>query len=259
MKVCLTIAGSDSVAGAGIQADLRVFNKLGVYGTSVITSVTAQNTFGVQSIHNIPPDFIRAQLQSVLTDVEVHSVKVGMLSQKATVEIIAQTLRDHGIRNLVIDPIMIAKGGTVLLEENARETLRNLLLPIGKIVTPNIDEASWLSGVDITTVDDMKMAAKTIHKYGIEWVLVKGGHLKTQVVDVLYNGEEIEILKSNGNKWEEVHGTGCILSAAITAYLARGSGVREAISQARSYLAKAVAHAIQIGGGWKIAPQHEPV
>lgn len=259
MKVCLTIAGSDSVAGAGIQADLRTFNKLGVYGTSVITSVTAQNTFGVQSIHNIPPDFIRAQLQSVLTDVEVHSAKVGMLSQKATVEVIAQTLREHGIENLVIDPIITAKGGTVLLEENARETLRNLLLPIGKIVTPNIDEASWLSGVDITTVDSMKTAAKTIHRYGVEWVLVKGGHLETEVVDVLYNGEKIEILESNGDKWEEVHGTGCILSAGITAYLARGSGVREAVNQARSYLARAVGHAVQLGGGWKIAPQHEPV
>lgn len=256
MKVCLTIAGSDSLAGAGIQADLKTFSNLGVYGTSVITCATAQNTRGVQHIHDVPPDFIRNQLQSIFTDIKVDSVKVGMLSRRAAVEVVAQTLREYRQENLVIDPIMIAKGGTVLLEKDARKTLKEMLLPIGKIVTPNIYEASWLSGVDITGVEDMRKAAEIIHEFGVQWILVKGGHLQGSVFDVLYDGERLEILNTDGGKWEEVHGTGCILSAAITVNLARGLDVREAVDQAKSYLREAVGRAVKIGEGWKVAPQH---
>jgi hydroxymethylpyrimidine/phosphomethylpyrimidine kinase len=259
MRVCLTIAGSDSVAGAGIQADLKTFSELKVYGTSVITSVTAQNTLGVQSIHDLPPDFIRIQLQSILSDVRVDSVKMGMLSQKATVETVAETLHERGIENLVVDPIMVSKGGTVLLAEEARRSLRERLLPIAKIATPNIYEAGWLSGVNITGVDDMKSAARVIHESGVEWILVKGGHLKERVADILYDGKKMEVLDGDGSRWEEVHGTGCILSAAIAANLAKGLGVREAVSQARSYLREAVSGAVRIGQGWKVAPQQELV
>jgi len=259
MRVCLTIAGSDSLAGAGIQADLKTFSGLKVYGTSVITSVTAQNTLGVQSIHDLPPDFIRIQLQSILTDIKVDSAKVGMLSQKGAVEVVGQTLHECGMENLVIDPIMVSKGGAVLLAEDGRRSLKEMLLPIAKIVTPNIYEASWLSGVNITGVDDMKRAAEIIHKSGVEWILVKGGHLEERVLDILYDGEKMEVLDTNGNRWEEVHGTGCILSAAIAANLAKGLDVREAVNQAKSYLREVMSGAVKIGKGWKVAPQHELV
>ncbi len=256
MKVCLTIAGSDSIGGAGIQADLKAFSALGVYGTSVITSVTAQNTLGVQSIHNIPPDFVGAQLHSVLSDINIDSVKVGMLSQKASVEVVARILREYGQENLVIDPVMAATDGAVLLEEDARSTLREVLLPMSKIVTPNIYEASQLSGVNITGVEDMKRAAEIIRGSGVEWVLVKGGHLEGEVVDVFCSGERTEVLDTNGNRWEEVHGTGCILSAGIAAGLAKGLGVKEAVGEAKSYLRETVSQAIKMGGGWKVAPQN---
>lgn len=257
MRICLTIAGSDSIAGAGIQADLKTFTAFGVYGVSVLTSLTAQNTFGVQSIHNIPPDFIRIQLQSVLDDVEVDSVKIGMLFQKATVEAVAQTLKDYGIENLVVDPVMVAKGGTVLLVEDAREALKEMLLPITKVITPNLHEASWLSGVDISGVDDMKRSAEIIHEFGVEWVLVKGGHLERDIVDILYDGVKAEVLQGSQNKWEEIHGTGCTLSAGIAASLAKGLEVKEAVLKAKSYLNQAVSRAVKIGGGWKVVTHLE--
>ena len=258
MRVCLTIAGSDSIAGAGIQADLKTFSALGVHGTSVVTAVTAQNTRGVQKVHNLPPDVVEAQLNSVLSDVRVDSAKVGMVSGRPTVELVARALRKHGTPNLVIDPVMVAKGGTVLLEDDGRESLKADLLPIGTIVTPNLYEASWLSGADVTDVETMKRAAQVIHRTGVGWVLVKGGHLESSVVDVLYDGETVQILKGNGNGWSGVHGTGCILSAAIAAGLAKGLDVRESVEQARSYLAAAVASAAAIGEGWRVAPQCSP-
>jgi hydroxymethylpyrimidine/phosphomethylpyrimidine kinase len=255
MRVCLTIAGSDSIAGAGIQADLKVFNALGVHGTSVITSVTAQNTLGVQMIHNLPPAMVEGQLNSVFGDVRVDSVKVGMLSQKSTVEVVVQILREHKTPDLVIDPVMVAKGGTVLLEDDARESLKTNLLPIGRIVTPNLYEASWLSGIDVTDLRSMKKAAEIIHQTGVDYVLVKGGHLEAEVADILYDGEAMEVLKGDGRRWNTVHGTGCILSAAITAGLAKGWDVRKSVEQAKSYLRRTVGTAETIGKGWKVATQ----
>ncbi len=258
MKICLTIAGSDSTAGAGIQADLKTFHSLGVYGVSVVTSVTAQNSLGVHDIYNLPPDSVEAQLRSLLSDISVHAVKVGMLSVKPTVDVVARILSEHRIETLVIDPVMVSKNGATLLEDDARQALKETLLPMAKMVTPNIYEASWLSGVKIAQVDDMIKAAVAIKKTGVEWVFVKGGHLEGEVADVLCGGEKTEVLNAVRNGWKEIHGTGCILASAIVAGLAKGFSPPEAVRRARLYLQGVVSHSIKIGKGWEVALNERP-
>jgi len=260
----LTVAGSDSGGGAGIQADLKTFTVRGTYGMSVITALTAQNTLGVQGVFEVPIDFIAKQLDSVLSDLPVNCVKTGMLSSKEIVSCVASKLAEYKVENIVVDPVMVATSGDVLLKEEAIESITRLLLPLATIVTPNIPEASKLAHLkDIDGVEKMKEAAKEIAKFGPKYVLVKGGHLGSgngssidtpkTAVDVLYDcrsGEfhlfEAEMIPSNNT-----HGTGCTLAACIAAEIGKGCDVVTAVKNAKDFISRAIsisAHA-RVGNG----------
>ncbi len=245
----LTIAGSDSGGGAGIQADLKTFAALGVYGTSVVTSVTAQNTRGVSGVHNLPPSFVAAQLDAVLGDIGAAAAKTGMLATAGIIAAVAGKIKEYRLERLVVDPVMVAKSGDHLLEPAARETLRRELLPLALVVTPNLHEACALTGQEIRDVADMERAARTLHGFGPSYVVIKGGHLEGAATDVLYDGRDFRYFKSERIATENTHGTGCTFSAAITAGLARGLSVPEAVSEAKDYITTALTFAMDIGGG----------
>jgi len=249
----LTIAGSDSGAGAGIQADLKTFSALGVYGSTVITAITAQNTLGVTAVHEIPTAVIAAQLDAVMTDIGAEAAKTGMLSSAEIIETVANGVRRHRIDKLVVDPVMVAKSGDRLLREDAIDALRRVLLPLAIVVTPNAPEAEVLAGRRIAHETDMVEAARAIHALGPRYVVVKGGHLGGDAVDVLYDGETVERFVLPRVKTRHTHGTGCTFSAAIAAHLARGLDVPSAVWQAKQYLHEALQHAFAIGAG------HSPV
>lgn len=249
----LTIAGSDSGGGAGIQADLKTFHSLGVYGMTVITALTAQNTRGVQGIYDVDPSFIARQFESVLSDIGCDGVKTGMLSTPGVIREVAKSIRRFRIGNLVVDPVMVAKGGARLLREDAVSSLVEDLLPLSLIVTPNAEEAAILADRAVNTVEEMKDAARTIHSLGPRYVLVKGGHVDpegTTVHDVLFgeNGA-LEVFESKRVDARHTHGTGCTLSAAITGHLALGRPVREAVARGRDYLTGALRAAKPLGQG----------
>ncbi|MBN1887441.1 MAG: bifunctional hydroxymethylpyrimidine kinase/phosphomethylpyrimidine kinase [Thermoflexales bacterium] len=239
LKRALTIAGSDSGGGAGIQADLKTFGALGVYGMSVLTALTAQNTLGVQGVFEVPPQFVSAQIDSVLGDLGADAVKTGMLSNAAIVEAVAEGLRRHAVRALVVDPVMVAKSGDPLLREDACSALVERLLPLATVVTPNLPEAGVLTGASVVTLDDMREAARRIHALGPAWVVVKGGHLQQagDVVDLLFDGQAFHEYRSPRLETRNTHGTGCTFASAIAAGLAKGLPVVEAVSQAKTYLA----------------------
>ncbi len=247
----LTIAGSDSGGGAGIQADLKTFMAHGVYGASAITAITAQNTLEVRAVVMLEPAMVAAQIEAVLDDIGADAVKTGMLGNAAIIEAVADTLERYHIKRLVIDPVMVAKSGARLLEEDAITTLRERLLPLALVITPNLPEASVLLNRQVTGERDMADAARDLHALGAQYVLLKGGHLPgSEVVDLLYDGERFVELRAQRLETHHTHGTGCTYAAAIAALLARGSPVEAAVRQAHAYLRDAIVHAPAIGRGY---------
>jgi hydroxymethylpyrimidine/phosphomethylpyrimidine kinase len=251
MKQALTIAGSDSGGGAGIQADLKTFAAHGVFGTSVITAITAQNTREVRHAYDLPAEWIRNQLDAVLDDFEIAAAKTGMLSSAAIIETVADVLDARGMKNLVVDPVMVSKSGYRLLQDDAIDVLTSQLIPMARIVTPNLHEAALLAGFDIHSIDDMKRAAEKIAAFGARAVVVKGGHASFALaVDVLLADGAFEELRPDGPVRERsVHGTGCTFSAAIAARLALGDPLREAVTKAKRYVTRVIAAAPDVGGG----------
>lgn len=247
----LTIAGSDNSGGAGIQADLKTFTAFGVYGMSAITAVTAQNTLGVLGFQEVSLDLIAAQIDSIMSDIGVDAAKTGMLASVPIVALVAEKVREHGITNLVVDPVMRAKSGDPLLAADAQEAVRTLLLPRALVVTPNAPEAEALTGRRIEALADMRAAARELHAMGVRWVVVKGGHLPFEgdAVDVVYDGREFTELRAPRYPTKNTHGTGCTFSAAIAAGLAKGRAPLAAITRAKEYVSQAIATALDIGHG----------
>ncbi|WP_258359355.1 bifunctional hydroxymethylpyrimidine kinase/phosphomethylpyrimidine kinase [Moorella sulfitireducens (nom. illeg.)] len=249
MFKALTIAGSDSGGGAGIQADLKTFAALKVYGASVITSVTAQNTLGVQGTFDLPPGFVGLQIDAVLKDIGADAVKTGMLANAGIIEMVATKVQEYGVKNLVIDPVMVAKSGDLLLAREARRVLQEKLFPLALIITPNLEEAGVLTGREIGSEEDMEAAARELHEQGVPYVLVKGGHLAGAATDILFDGREIRRFSAPRLDNRHTHGTGCTLSAAITAFLARGLTVPAAVAAAKEYIQAAISQARGVGQG----------
>lgn len=249
MKKVLTIAGSDSSGGAGIQADIKTFSAHGVFGMSVITAVTAQNTQGVLAVEDMSPYIIDKQIEAIFTDIEVDGIKIGMVSKIETIKIIAKKLNEYKPNIIVLDPVMISKSGYHLLQSEAKEALINELLPLATVVTPNIPEAEVITGMTIENLDDMEKAAKLIYALGSENVLIKGGHLKNEATDILYDGKSFEHFNSERINTENTHGTGCTLSSAITSNLANGFTIVESIAKAKKYITMAIQNSFSIGKG----------
>ncbi|MGI6037014.1 MAG: bifunctional hydroxymethylpyrimidine kinase/phosphomethylpyrimidine kinase [Limnochordia bacterium] len=249
-NVALTIAGSDSGGGAGIQADLKTFAALGVYGTSAITAVTAQNTCGVSGVVQLDADFVGQQIDAVLTDIQVKAVKTGMVANGEIIEAIAGRMEKYGVENLVVDPVMVAASGDHLLEEDAQGALMERLLPLALLVTPNIPEAEVLVGWKIKNEGDMYRAAERILAMGPRYVLLKGGHLSgPEAVDLLLGPTGGREYRARRLPTKNVHGTGCTFAAAITAGLAKGLSVTDAIAQGKEYITGAIAHGLSLGRG----------
>jgi len=249
VKVALTIAGSDSGGGAGIQADLKTFSALGVFGTSAITSLTAQNTIGVEGIFDISPDFVGLQIDAVAKDIGVDAAKTGMLSSSKIVIKVSEKIKEHKIKKLVVDPVMVAKSGDHLLRTEAKEALITKLLPLAYVITPNTEEAKVLTGINIKSIQDMKRAARKIVDWGIKNVVIKGGHLTGNALDLFYNGKEFIEYSSERIKTKNTHGTGCTFSAAIAAELAKGNNLKDAIRTAKDYITTAIRYSLDIGKG----------
>jgi hydroxymethylpyrimidine/phosphomethylpyrimidine kinase len=247
----LTIAGSDSGGGAGIQADLKTFTAFKVFGMSVLTSITAQNTQSVLGINDLPPDFVELQIDAVMTDIGVDAVKTGMLSNEAIISAVARKVKQYGIQRLVVDPVMRAKGGNALLRSEAERALIAEILPLALIVTPNIPEAEVLSGMTISSIEDMREAAKCIEFFGPEYVLVKGGHLESteEAVDILYGRKEFYEFRAPRVHTKNTHGTGCTYSAAICGSLARGFDVVASVKKAKDYVTGAIIKSFSLGKG----------
>ena len=247
----LTIAGSDSGGGAGIQADIKAISANGGYAMSVVTAVTAQNTRAVLAAFDLPTEIVRAQLEAVFDDFEIAAVKTGMLSSAAIVETVADALRRFDAKNLVVDPVMISKSGYPLLRGDAIEAVRARLLPLADVVTPNVHEAQLLSGRTIRTLADAREAAKAILDDGPRAVVLKGGHLdaEAEAVDLLYDGETYETFSSPRFETRNTHGTGCTYSAALATFLGRGLPLPKAVAEAKAYIAGAIRHAPDIGHG----------
>ncbi|MBU8905742.1 bifunctional hydroxymethylpyrimidine kinase/phosphomethylpyrimidine kinase [Desertibacillus haloalkaliphilus] len=251
IRKALTIAGSDSGGGAGIQADLKTFQELGVFGTSAITALTAQNTLGVHGVFPQSLEAIEAQLDAVLTDIGTDAVKTGMLFSADIIRLVAQKLSEYQVTNVVVDPVMIAKGGATLLQQQAMTALTEELLPIATVITPNLPEASQILGsTSITTIADMEDAAVELHKLGPKYVVLKGGHLEgEQSPDLLYDGEQLLPFYSERIETKHTHGTGCTFAAAIAAELAKGATIAEAVKTAKVFITEAIASSLAIGRG----------
>lgn len=267
--VALTIAGSDSGAGAGIQADLKTMGALGVFGVTAITAVTAQNTATVAGVHPVPADFVDRQIATVLADLPVAATKTGMLGNAETIGVVGGYARSGALPNLVVDPVMVSSSGQPLLDDGGVAAYRELLLPFARVVTPNLWEAALLCGGDprgLTDEEGMAEAARTIHAMGADWVLVKGGHLAgvepspgtraaSAVPDVLYDGTTVTVLSAGWVDTPNTHGTGCSLSAAIAAKLASGTDVPAAVAEAKAYVHRALVGA----AGWQLGKGHGPL
>jgi hydroxymethylpyrimidine/phosphomethylpyrimidine kinase len=256
--IAVTIAGSDSGGGAGIQADLKTFSALGVYGASVITALTAQNTRGVQGIHDVPPAFIGGQIDSVFSDLAVRAVKIGMLSQPAVIEAVAAGLARHGAERVVLDPVMVAASGDPLLAPEAVETLRTTLIPRALLVTPNLPEAAAILGEGVVETEDaMRAQAERIMALGPRAVLVKGGHASgPESVDVLIGPDGVHRFSGIRVATRNTHGTGCTLSSAIAAGLAKGAGLLDAVEAAKAYISAAIAASDRLAIGHGHGPVH---
>ncbi len=254
----LTIAGSDSGGGAGIQADLKTFSALGVYGCSVIAALTAQNTQAVTGVMDVPAEFITQQIDAVFSDIEVHAVKIGMLSVPETIEAVADGLQRHGAHNIVLDPVMVAKSGDALLQPHAVDAVRDVLLPMADLITPNLPEAETLLGRGpITRADEMQSVGEALMALGPKAVLLKGGHLGgDQSPDLLIDAEGSEVLHSARIDTRNTHGTGCTLSSAIAAGLALGLQPRQAVEHAKEYIQAAISAADSLDVGRGHGPVH---
>ncbi|HEY8551111.1 MAG TPA: bifunctional hydroxymethylpyrimidine kinase/phosphomethylpyrimidine kinase [Vicinamibacterales bacterium] len=266
MRRVLTIAGSDSGGGAGIQADLKTFAAYGVYGTSALTAVTAQNTVGVTAVQPLPSELVTAQIEAVISDIGTDAVKTGMLATAAIVEAVAAAIESLELPLVVVDPVMMAKSGDALLDAEAQGAIRSELFPKAYLVTPNVPEAEALASMRIASLDDAKEAARRLHKLGPHAVIVKGGHLPgEEVVDVLYDGHEFHEFRGPRVAGVNTHGTGCTFASAIAAGLARGVELREAVADAKAYVAGAMSHGPAIGQGnrpldhgWRTRPLPPP-
>ena len=259
----LTIAGSDSGGGAGIQADLKTFSALGAYGMTAVTAVTVQNTMGVSGYEALSPQTVGDQIRAVASDIGVDAAKTGMLASAPIVEAVADAVAETGIPNLVVDPVFVSKHGHALLAPDAVEALRTRILPLARVVTPNLAEAGSLAGINVTTTDDMRRAAEVILALGPGSVLVKGGHLSGDRSDDLFVDEH-RLLWVEGQRLESIHthGTGCTLSAAIASYLARGDELLDAVHKGKAFVTEAIRHGLALGRGigpvdqlWSIWPR----
>jgi hydroxymethylpyrimidine/phosphomethylpyrimidine kinase len=254
----LTIAGSDSGGGAGIQADLKTFAALGCYGMSAITALTAQNTLGVSAIHPVPPEFAAAQIAAVFEDIGADAVKIGMLYSARLIRVVAERLRAYAARNIVLDPVMVAQSGDRLLESDAVGAIREYLMPLARIATPNLPEAEVLTGRRIRSLDDMAAAARELARCGSEAVLLKGGHLEdSDSSDLLHlcREDRCVTLPAERIASRNTHGTGCTLSSAIAARLARGDDLEAAVRRAKDYLTAA----LRAGAAYRVGNGHGPV
>lgn len=245
----LTIAGSDSGGGAGIQADLKTFSAFRVFGMSVLTALTAQNSVGVHGVHDVPPAFVAAQIDAVLGDFGADAIKIGMLSSPAIVEAVAARLAATGATPIVLDPVMIAKSGDALLQPAARDALISRMVPLAHVVTPNLPEAAALAGIAVETEKDMEEAARRIHRMGPRHVLVKGGHLADSATDLLFDGRAFTRFPAERIASTGTHGTGCTLSSAIAAGLAHGRGLHDAIRDAKAYVTATIREGFRPGRG----------
>ena len=252
VPVALTIAGSDSGGGAGIQADLKVFMAHGCHGMSAITALTAQNTVGVTGVHEVPASFVQAQIEAVATDFGVDAAKTGMLASAVIVEAVAESVRAHRISPLVVDPVSVSKHGSRLLAEDAVDALKYELFPLAALVTPNLHEAEALLGEPLVTLEDMKDAARRLADLGAAAVLVKGGHLEDQdaAIDVFFDGDSVHELADIRYDTQDTHGTGCVLAAAVTAGLATGASLPQAVEDAKSFVSGAIKRSLRLGSGY---------
>ncbi len=250
LKQVLTIAGSDSGGGAGIQADIKALSANGVFGLSAITAVTAQNTEEITEVFELPLSIIAAQMDALFDDFDVAAVKTGMLSSAAIVELVAARLKSQHVANLVVDPVMISKSGHPLLTPEAMEAVKTQLFPLALIVTPNVHEAQQLAGIEITSLADARQAAKAIHRLGCKHVVIKGGHLLSErATDLLYDGRFFNVLKGHFIETTHTHGTGCTFASALAAHLARERPVLDAVQAAKAYVTEAIRHGLAIGHG----------
>jgi hydroxymethylpyrimidine/phosphomethylpyrimidine kinase len=247
----LTIAGSDSGGGAGIQADLKTFQELGVFGMSAITAVTAQNTLGVQGVHPIPQELIAQQIDAVATDIGVDALKTGMLFSTNIIEVVSEKINQYGWEKVIVDPVMIAKGGASLLQKEAVTALKKYLLPLTFIVTPNIPEAEELTGMEIRTEKDKLEAAKALIDLGVKNVIIKGGHdiQLEESMDLLFDGVNTFTFTQKRFQTKNTHGTGCTFSAAITAGIAKGMSVNDAVTVAKRLISAAIKEDLHLGNG----------
>ena len=254
----LTIAGSDSGGGAGIQADLKTFSAIGCYGMSVITALTAQNTRGVTGIHAVPPSFAVQQIDAVLSDIGADAVKIGMLYSAELIEVVAGALKKHSARKIVLDPVMVAQSGDKLLQDDAIEAIKTHLMPLSDVVTPNIPEASVLCGRRLKNWSDIEEAAKILARHGSRSILIKGGHgNENKSTDLLFLARENRFVRLTADRIEtnNNHGTGCTLSAAIASYMAKGMDIEEAVQKAKTFMNQAIA----AGAAYKVGNGHGPV
>lgn len=249
MKKVLTIAGSDCSGGAGIQADIKTISAHSMYAMSVITALTSQNTTGVSGIFNVTPEFVSMQLESIFTDIYPDSIKTGMMSEPAIIEAVSESLKKHNAANIVVDPVMVSTSGSRLLSEDAVNTLTEKLFPLARIITPNIPEAEVLSGIKISSTDDMKKAALIISEKTPAAILVKGGHRGSDATDILTENGISYVFSSERIDNPNTHGTGCTLSSAIACNLAEGLSVEESISKAKDYLTGALKTQLNLGKG----------
>ena len=249
LPVALTIAGSDSGGGAGIQADLKTFAVLGVHGTSAITAITAQNTTGVTDILELPTSLVREQIKVVVEDIGVQAAKTGMLSSAAIIAAVADAIEHHHIRNLVVDPVMVAKGGAKLLRDDAVAALRERMIPLAAVVTPNLPEAEVLLGRRIQTLEERRLAARDLVAMGARAAVVKGGHAERDANDVFFDGSRLIELTAERISTANTHGSGCVFSAAITAWLACGADPIRSVREAKSFITQAIADSLEIGRG----------
>ncbi len=252
IKRVLTIAGSDPTAGAGLQADLRVFTQLNVYGMAVPTAITIQNTRGVKEIMPLSDGSVRKQLKTLLEDVKIDAVKTGMLLTKENILSIEEAFKKYRIKSFVLDPIIKSGTGVGLLKKDALLLLKERLFPLALVITPNINEAEALTGIKIKDEKDVILAAKILYQMGPRHVLIKGGHLKKEPTDFLFDGKKFIVFKGKRARGFKLHGAGCVFSAAITAYLAKGMSVEEAVGEAKGFINKAIKRAVAIGRGKRV-------
>lgn len=250
VNTVLTIAGTDPTGGAGIQADLKTFQERGVFGMSVVTSVVAQNTTGVQGVQHLPVDFIQAQLESVFGDIIPDAIKTGMIHSVEMMDLITSFLKKYPDIPYVLDPVMVASSGDPLMDEKTRLTIKQQLVPLATVVTPNLDETSLLLGYEVKTIHEMEKAAESlVNDFGARAAVVKGGHLVEGAVDVFYDGDRLVYLEADRVDTKDTHGTGCTFAACIASELAKGHDIHDSVQLAKSFVTDAIAYGLELGKG----------